>query len=129
MADLDGIGETQIESINNFFSNSQNINIFKNLINELNISNYSVSNLEGKFSNKKLMFTGGFKNMSRSEAKSLTESQGGKVLGSISKKLDFLVVGHSKPTKKKIDQAKILNIKIIDEKEWNKILNSWASWT
>ena len=44
-----------------FFSNSQNINIFKNLINELNISNYSVSNLEGKFSNKKLMFTGGFK--------------------------------------------------------------------
>ena len=70
------------------------------------------------------MFTGGFKNMSRSEAKSLTESQGGKVLGSISKKLDFLVVGHSKPTKKKIDQAKILNIKIIDEKEWNKILNS-----
>ena len=124
LADLDGIGETQIESINNFFSNSQNINIFKNLINELNISNYSVSNLEGKFSNKKLMFTGGFKNMSRSEAKSLTESQGGKVLGSISKKLDFLVVGHSKPTKKKIDQAKILNIKIIDEKEWNKILNS-----
>ncbi len=101
LADLDGIGETQIESINNFFSNSQNINIFKNLINELNISNYSVSNLEGKFSNKKLMFTGGFKNMSRSEAKSLTESQGGKVLGSISKKLDFLVVGHSKPTKKK----------------------------
>ena len=124
LADLDGIGETQIESINNFFSNSQNINIFKNLINELNISNYSVSNLEGKFSNKKLMFTGGFKNMSRSEAKSLTESQGGKVLGSISKKLDFLVVGHSKPTKKKIDQAKMLNIKIIDEKEWNKILNS-----
>ncbi len=124
LSDLDGIGDTQIESINNFFSNSQNINIVKNLIHELNISSYSISNLDGKFSNKKLMFTGGFKNMSRSEAKSLTESQGGKVLGSISKKLDLLVVGHSKPTKKKIDQAKMLNIKIIDEKEWNKILNS-----
>ena len=70
------------------------------------------------------MFTGGFKNMSRSEAKSIAEKNGGKVLGSISKKLDFLVVGESKPTKRKIEQAKQLNIKIILEKDWNKILNS-----
>ena len=70
------------------------------------------------------MFTGGFKNMSRSEAKAIVESNGGKVLGSISKKLDILVVGASKPTKKKIDQAKKLNIKIIFEKDWNRILNS-----
>ena len=59
--------------------------------------------------------------------KQYAENNGGKVLGSISKKLDILVVGDSKPTKKKIDQAKKLNIKIILEKEWNKILNSWAS--
>ena len=39
------------------------------------------------------MFTGGFKNMSRSEAKMIAENNGGKVLGSITKKLDFLVVG------------------------------------
>ena len=70
------------------------------------------------------MFTGGFQNMSRSEAKVIAENNGGKVLGAISKKLDFLVVGESKPTKKKIDQAKQLSIKIILEKEWNKILNS-----
>ena len=70
------------------------------------------------------MFTGGFKNMSRSEAKSIAENNGGKVLGSVSKKLDFLVVGNSKPTKKKIDQAKELNIKIISETEWNELLNS-----
>ena len=70
------------------------------------------------------MFTGGFKNMSRSEAKAITENNGGKVLGSISKKLDFLIVGDSKPTKKKVDQAKQLNVKIILEKDWNKILNS-----
>ena len=69
------------------------------------------------------MFTGGFKNMSRSEAKTIVENNGGKVLGTISKKLNFLVVGDSKPTKK-IDQAKSLNIKIILEKDWNKILNS-----
>ena len=47
--------------------------------------------------------------MSRSEAKSITENNGGKVLGSISKKLDILVVGETKPTKRKIDQAKKLN--------------------
>ena len=62
--------------------------------------------------------------MSRAEAKAIAENNGGKVLGSISKKLDFLVVGDSKPTKSKIDQAKILNIKIIFEKDWNNILNS-----
>ena len=69
------------------------------------------------------MFTGGFNNMSRSEAKSIAENNGAKVLGSISKKLDFLIVGNTKPTKKKIDHAKELKIKIILENEWNKILN------
>ena len=64
--------------------------------------------------------------MSRSEAKAIVENNGGKVLGALSKKLDFLVVGESKPTKRKIDQAKKLNIKIILEKDWNNILNSWA---
>ncbi len=107
-----------------FFLNKTNSKYIKNLINNLNIKNYSNQNFEGKFSDKRLMFTGGFQNMSRSEAKAIAEKNGGKVLGSISKKLDILVVGESKPTKKKIDQAKKLNIKIIQEKEWNKILNS-----
>ena len=124
LVDLDGIGETQVYSIENFFSNITNVRIIKDLIDRLTIKNYTVQNNDGKFSNRKLMFTGGFKNMSRSEAKAIAENNGGKVLGSISKKLDFLVVGDSKPTKKKVDQAKQLNIKIILEKDWNKILNS-----
>ena len=124
LAELDGIGETQVESIKIFFSDEINNKITQNLINQLIVNNYSIKNKTGKFSNKKLMFTGGFENMSRSEAKSLVEDNGGKVLGSISKKLDILVVGNSKPTKKKLDQAKELKIKIIFEKEWNKILNS-----
>ncbi len=124
LKELDGIGETQIESIENFFSNQMNTKITKNLINQLTIKNYSRKNISGKFSNKKIMFTGGFDNMSRSEAKSLAESNGGKVLGSVTKKLDILVVGNSKPTKKKIDQAKELKIQIMTEKEWNKMLNS-----
>ena len=124
LKELDGIGETQIESIENFFSNQVNAKITKSLINQLTIKNYSRKNISGKFSNKKIMFTGGFDNMSRSEAKSLAESNGGKVLGSVTKKLDILVVGNSKPTKKKIDQAKELKIQIMTEKEWNKMLNS-----
>ena len=124
LADLDGIGDTQIQSIDNFFSNNTNTRISIDLIKELSIKNYSVENTGGKFSNKKLMFTGGFENMSRSEAKEIVEKNGGKVMGSISKKLNYLVIGNSKPTKKKIEQAKKLNIKIILEKDWNKILNS-----
>ena len=124
LVDLDGIGETQIQSIDNFFSNKTNIRIVNNLINKLNIKSYVGLNNDGKFSNKKLMFTGGFKNMSRSEAKAIAENNGGKVLGSISKNLDFLVVGDSKPTKRKVEQARQLKIKIILEKDWNKILNS-----
>ena len=124
LVDLDGIGETQIQSIDNFFSNNTNTRIIRDLIDKLNIKNFSTQNNGGKFSNKKLMFTGGFKNMSRSEAKMIAENNGGKVLGSISKKLDFLVVGESSPTKRKIEQAKQLNITIILEKDWNKILDS-----
>ena len=124
LAELDGIGSTQIMSVDNFFSKEKNKTITLNLIKELQINNYEISNKYGKFSHKKLMFTGGFQNMSRSEAKLIAENNGGKVLGSISKKLDFLVVGNSKPTKKKIDQARELNIKIISENEWKRILNS-----
>ena len=124
LVDLDGIGETQIQSIENFFLNKTNTKIIENLINKLNVKDYVTQSKNGKFSNKKLMFTGGFKDMSRSEAKEVAENNGGKVLGSISKKLDYLVVGESKPTKSKIEKAKQLNIKIILEKDWNKILNS-----
>jgi len=122
LANLDGIGDTQIKSIENFFSNSNNIEVVKSMIIELKISNFKILNNKGKFSNKNIMFTGGFKKISRSEAKSLIENNGGKVLGTISKKLNILVVGNSKPTKKKIEKARELNIKIINESGWYKIL-------
>jgi len=124
LLELDGIGETQTNSIEIFFSNKTNLKITKDLIQELEIENFAINTVSGIFSNKKIMFTGGFKNMSRSEAKVIAENNGGKVLGSVSKKLDYLVVGDTKPTAKKINQAKELNIKVILEKEWNKMLNS-----
>ena len=123
LIDLDGIGETQIKSIEGFFSNPKNIEVIDSLVKVLKIENFKLANKKGKFSNKSLMFTGSFKKISRSEAKSIAENNGGKVLGSISKKLDMLIVGESKPTKKKVDKAKELKIKIIDEKEWYNMLN------
>ena len=123
LKDLDGIGGTQIRSIESFFSNEKNKSVVQSLIKVLKIENFKNLKKEGKFSNKNLMFTGGFVKISRSEAKNLTEDNGGRVLGTISKKLDILVVGDSKPTRKKIVKAKELNVKIINEKDWYKLLN------
>ena len=123
LANLDGIGETQIKSIENFFSNSKNIEVVSSLLEALKVEDFKRSTKKGIFSKKNLMFTGSFNKISRSEAKVLAENNGGKVLGSISKKLDILVVGDSKPTRKKVEKAKELNIRIIKEKDWYKILN------
>ena len=68
------------------------------------------------------MFTGGFADRSRSELKSLAESMGAKIVSSISKKTDFLVVGSQKPTTRKINEAKDLKIKILSEEDWVKII-------
>ena len=121
--DLDGIGETQIFSIKNFFNINKNVEIIQKLITKLNIQDFKEINIKGKLSNTNVMFTGGFEKISRSEAKTLTENLGGKVLGSVSKKLNILVVGNSKPTKNKIEKAKELKIKIYTENEWYKFLN------
>ena len=80
-------------------------------------------NKKGKLGNKNIMFTGGFEKMSRSEAKALAEENGAKILGSVSKKLDYLVIGNSKPTKKKIEKAKELKIDLMTEEKWYDLLN------
>jgi len=51
------------------------------------------------------------------------EKEGGKILGTVSKKLDYLVAGDSKPTSKKIEKAKQFNIEILDENSWYSLLN------
>ena len=123
LSDLDGIGETQVESIGSFFSNDKNSKIVKSLILILNINDFKKINKKGKLSNKNIMFTGGFEKMGRSEAKSLAENHGAKILGSVTKKLDYLVIGNSKPTKRKIEKAKELKVRIILENDWYKILD------
>ena len=123
LEDLDGIGDTQVKSIEDFFSNKKNSQIIQSLISVLNIKNFQKKNISGKLSNKNIMFTGGFEKMSRSEAKALAEENGAKILGSVSKNLDYLVIGNSKPTKKKIKKAKELKINLMTEESWYNLLN------
>jgi len=122
LLELDGIGETQVNSLDTFFSNSNNLNAVSNLIKELKVTDFKISR-SGIFYGKTVMFTGGLSKMSRAEAKALVEKEGGKILSMISKKLDYLVVGDSKPTTKKIEKAKQLNVEILDEKSWYGLLN------
>ena len=121
--DLDGIGDTQIKSIDVFFSSQKNSDIIQSLMSVLNIEDFKKKDKKGKFTNTSIMFTGGFEKMSRSEAKAIAEENGAKILGSVSKKLDYLVVGNSKPTRKKIEKAKELKINIITEENWYELLN------
>ena len=123
IGELDGIGSAQLNSLKDFFSNKINDEIVSSLVKSLNIENSKTLNKDGKLSGKTIMFTGGFEKISRSEAKSLVEDSGGKVLGNISSKLNILVTGSSKPTKSKIGKAKEIGVKIISEADWYKLLN------
>ena len=119
---LDGIGDTQVKSLKNFFMNKTNKKVFERLISKLIIQDY-IFQKKGKFINQTFMFTGGMSKMSRSEAKKIVENEGGKVLGSPSKKLNYLISGDSKPTIKKVNQAKEIGVKVLSEKEWYKLID------
>ena len=68
------------------------------------------------------MITGKLNGISRAEVKTIIEKNSGKILSSVNKKLNYLIVG-DKPTIKKVTQAKELGIKIIDQNELMKLLN------
>ena len=118
---IDGIGDTQINSLKKFFENKSNYKIIEKLSSILNISDLKL-NKNGKLLNNTFMFTGKLSNMSRAEAKSLIEENSGSVVSSVNKKLKYLIIGE-KPTNRKVEQAKELGIKILSEKEWLNLLN------
>lgn len=121
LINIDGIGETQISSIKNFFKNSTNLHVLQNLEKILTVKNAENQKTNGILSNKTFMFTGKLSNMSRSEAKSLIEQNSGSIVSNVTKKLDYLIVGE-KPTNRKIDIARGLKIKILDQSSWLKML-------
>ena len=121
LINIDGIGETQINSIKNFFSNSTNLSVLKNLDELLKVKDAEIPKVGGLLNNKTFMFTGKLSNMSRSEAKSLIEQNSGSIVSNVTKKLDYLIIGE-KPTNRKVDAAKNLGVKILDQSSWLKML-------
>ena len=122
LSNIDGIGSTQIQSVKNFFLNKTNLKVLSKLNNHLLIKNVIPINNEGLLKNKTFMLTGKLNGISRAEAKSLIEKNSGKISSNVNTKLNYLITGE-KPTVKKINNAKELGIKIINQSEWFRMLN------
>ncbi len=122
LLNIDGIGETQVNSIKSFFSNQPNKMVLNELEKILLIKDANLISNDGLLKNKTFLVTGKLDGISRAEIKSLIEENSGKTISSVSKKLNFLIIGE-KPTKKKVDYAKQLEIKVIDQAEFLKMLN------
>ena len=122
LLNIDGIGETQVNSIKSFFSNEANLKVLSELEKVLVVKNAIQNSEDGLLKNKTFLVTGKLNGISRAEVKSLIEENSGKTVSSVSKKLNYLIIG-DKPTKKKIDSAKLLKINVIDQAEFLKMLN------
>ena len=122
LSNIDGIGPTQVQSIKNFFLNKTNLDVLFELNKNLSIANVIQINNNGSLKDKTFMLTGKLNGISRAEAKSLIEQNSGKIISNVNKKLDYLITGE-KPTTKKINNAKELGIKLINQKELVEMLN------
>ena len=122
LLNIDGIGETQINSLEIFFDNAINIKVLNELEQVLKIESFAEKKNNGLLKDKSFLVTGKLNGISRAEIKSLIEENSGKTVSSVSNKLNFLIVGE-KATKRKVENAKQLKIKIIDQNEFLKMLN------
>ena len=117
---IDEIGIKIAESVYSYFRKSENIRLVSRLYSyglNFKISNEDNSNQSSVLSGDRVVITGVFKKVSRSELKNLIESNGGKVVSSISAKTTYLVAGENMgPTK--LQKAESLGIPIISEQEF-----------
>ncbi len=119
---IDGIGETQLNSIKNFSNNKVNFSILKELQKILIVKDAVIKDANGLLKEKTFMVTGKLNGISRAEVKSLIEENSGTSVSTVSRKLNFLIIGE-KPTKKKVDMAKELKIPILNQNQFLKMLN------
>ncbi len=112
------IGPVVAKEIVDWFNNSEN----REIINDLLSEGVRIKKKKRKdnLSGKKFVFTGGLDSFSRKEAKEKVVSLGGEISSSISKKVDFLVVGDNPGSKLK--KAKEKNVEIIDEDQFKQML-------
>ena len=118
---LDDVGVKVAQSIFSFFENEDNLKMIKHL-EELGVrmDNKKGETQSGNLNGQTFLFTGTL-NMKRDEAEGMVEAQGGKILNTVSSKLNYLVVGESAGSK--LEKAKkIPTINIISEEEFLKLL-------
>jgi DNA ligase (NAD+) len=124
LKDIKDVGEVSAKSIYNYFRNDKNLELINKLKSYGVNMNYLDNNDNFKetiFNHKNVLVTGTLENYKRDEIKQLLDSLGANVVSSVSKKLDYLIVG-SEPGSK-LDKANNLGIRIIYEDELNSILN------
>jgi DNA ligase (NAD+) len=121
---LEDIGVKVAKSVHNFFQNDQNIEMLQQL-EKLGIEMNNTKNdgmIEGGLNGQTFLFTGTLNKLKRSEAEEKVKQLGGKILGSVSSKLNYLVVGEDAGSK--FEKAKKINtIKIISEDDFLEIVD------
>jgi len=116
------IGPTVAKSISDFFMQTKNREVIKSLI-ELGVhwpKHDIKKSASGIFATKTFVLTGTLPSMSRDDAKSIIEMNGGKVAGSVSKKTDYVVAGSDAGSK--LATAQELGVKIISQEELLKLI-------
>ncbi|MDB4861094.1 NAD-dependent DNA ligase LigA [Alphaproteobacteria bacterium] len=116
LANIDGLGPKAITSIIEYFSHTQNLSLIKKLSKILDIKNNLISNSKNFFNNKSIVFTGTLKSISRDEAKHMAKEAGAKILSSVTKNTDYVIVGDKAGSKEK--KARELNLNIYSEKDF-----------
>jgi DNA ligase (NAD+) len=120
---LEDVGVKVAKTVFNFFNNEDNLQLLKQLENlGVQLKNEKKGTVtDGNLSGLTFLFTGTLSQLKRSDAEAMVEDNGGKVLGAVSSKLNYLVAGESAGSK--LEKAKkIPAIHIISEEEFIKML-------
>ena len=121
---LEDVGVKVAKSIYAFFSDAENIKLIKRL-EELGINlknEKGVLAADGSLSGQTFLFTGTLNKLKRSDAEALVEKNGGKIAGTVSSKLNYLVVGEDAGSK--FEKAKKINtVQIISEEDFIKMIS------
>ncbi len=119
------IGESISRSIKNFFNEKNNLLLIEKLKSAgLNFTSSKKEIKENFFYNKTFVLTGSLEKYSREDASDIIKNFGGKVTSSVTKKTDFVIAGESAGSKLK--KAQELNIKILSEDEFTRLIENTA---
>jgi DNA ligase (NAD+) len=118
---IDGIGPIVAESIVNYFKQERNRHVIDELFDSGITLGTAARTTTNELEDQVFVLTGSLQNFTRSQAKALIEAAGGRVSGSVSGKTDYVVAGESPGSK--LDRAKNLGIKIIDEAQLRELLS------